>query len=350
MRQLLIFAILVSGWVNAQTRWCDNTFTLNGVEYTTIGKFTNPEIWPCESLTVADQISDDISLSWNALTQSNVNLLAIIDEIRNPIRGLSPYRLIDVQDNMSFIRAFVQEAFDWGIDIRRDYEVMLTSPYAVSLNAQPNGDTAIGTAYKVDNRYEVQIILNETYYRDVTFAGGMKIMWHEFGHDFLDLAHTTQGVMTSDYDLDKGEFLELRDLFWSHYVWAAYNNFSSYDNHILRDPVHPRSPNHANNWRPNYLVPRNTVTEVGPDWIKVSGNTDSFARGGLAMYDIDAWGTPSAGVIDRIVGDKIYIKGALKEDNRVATKPYERMFRSMNIPPQGMPVVGQRILLTKRRL
>ena len=72
MKKLILILLITS--VNAQTTWCDNIFILNGVEYTTIGNFTNPEIWPCESLTIADQIRDDLSLSWDALTQQNLTL------------------------------------------------------------------------------------------------------------------------------------------------------------------------------------------------------------------------------------------------------------------------------------
>ena len=350
MRYLLMIAILVSGWMNAQTTWCDTTFTLNGIEYTTIGNFTNPEIWPCESVPSGLQVEADLTTTWTDLTQHNVNLLAIVDEVRRPNSGRSPYRLIDITDNMSFIEAFIADAYRWGIDIRRDYEVMLSNDYAVTLGVGTSRPHAIASAYKLDYRYEVNVELNRDHYRRINFVGGMKTLWHEFGHDFLDLAHSREGIMMSGGLEGINNYLRDTDLLWSHYVWAAYNNFSSYDNHITRDPVEPGTPNHRSGFRPNYLVPRNTVTEVGPDWIKVSGNTDSFARGGLAMYDIAAWGTPSAGVIDRIEGDRVYIKGALKSDNSVATKPYERMQSTMAIPPQGMPVVGQRILLTRQRL
>ena len=349
MKHILFIAILVSGWVNAQTRWCDTTFTLNGVEYITIGNFTNPDIWPCESVPSANQIEVDLTSTWTTLNQQEIDRLAIVDEVRRPGRGRSPYRLIDVTDNVSFIEAFIADAYRWGIDIRRDYEVMLSNDYSVTLATGTTRPHAIASAFEIDDRYEVQIELNRDHYGRINFIGGMKTLWHEFGHDFLDLAHSREGVMMSGGLEGIDNYFRDTDLFWAHYVWAAYNDFNNYDNHITRDALTPGTPNHTNNWRPNYLVPRNTVTEVGPDWIKVSGNTDSFARGGLAMYDIVAWGTPSAGYIDRVVGDKVYIKGAVRSDGRIATKPYEKINSTMSIPPQGMPRVGQRILLTRNR-
>lgn len=315
---------------------------------------------PTRRSNAAEQIHSDLTVGWSSLTQQKIERLAFLDEINHrngPLVNLfapgerytSPFRAVEVTDSQTFVAAFIQEAYDWGIDIRDDYNTLLSIPYAITLATSYSDRVAVGSAYQVDNRNKIQIILNRTYYNDLDFPGGMKVMWHELGHDVLDLAHAPDGIMNSYYGLTLERFVELKRLFWSHYVWAAYTNFTESSRNILRDPVFPGSPNYHNKWRPNYLKPLNVVTEVGPNWIKVSGDTDSFGPGGLAMYEIPAWGTPSSGHISHIVGDKIYIRGSIRSDRRVAVKPFEKMASSMAIPPQGMPRVGQKILLTKNR-
>ena len=311
--------------------------------------------------TGVEQIHSDLTVDWPALTQQKIDRFAFMEETRHrngPIVNLftsresytSPYRNIDVTDSQTFVAAFIQEAYDWGIDIRADYANMVTIPYSITVYQEESNRKAVGSTYERDDRYQIQISLNSNHYRYLDFAGGMKVLYHELGHDILDLGHVPDGIMNSYYWLTTERFAELKSLFWSKYVWAAYTNFSERSRSIRRDPIEPGTPNHASNWRPNFLKPLNVITEVGPDWIKVSGDVDSFGPGGLAMYEIAAWGTPSAGYIDRIVGDKIYIKGAVRRNNRVATRTDQKMISTMAIPPEGMPTVGQRILLTKNRL
>ena len=107
---------------------------------------------------------------------------AITDELTHPGNSIDP-------ELMPYFRAFMDIAKLEGIDLSFIYAQKIT----IKFTDYDNRDH-VATAFGRDED-RVLILVHRARFANRTEQGRKYVMWHEFGHDILDLPHLENGMM-----------------------------------------------------------------------------------------------------------------------------------------------------------
>ena len=141
---------------------------------------------------------------------------------------LNGLELINPFDLDVYLKVFVQDAKDNGIDLSHIYDGEINLEFKVDTRV---GETTIAYTDALGDDDTVHIVVNPNHWYKASPAKRLAIMYHELGHDILNFKHNSdEGPLMSVYAREDYTFEELFEL--------KNEMFEDYKNGVVYEHTH----------------------------------------------------------------------------------------------------------------